>query len=68
MKPLTLEQKQNLLNASHNKALEHLQMYASGLITLTELTMHMAEIKKLIDARIDPLTDLLCPNTGLRYL
>jgi len=60
------ETKQQMLEATHKMAMEHLQQYASGLITLTELARgieSLAENQKLIGSK----DGLLCPNTGLRF-
>lgn len=64
---LNLEQKQNLLEALHNKSFEHMQMYASGLITLTEFASALKELDSVFSQRIGTMTGLLCPNTGLRF-
>jgi hypothetical protein len=64
---MKIEQKQNLLDALHNKALEHLQMYASGLITLTEFALAIKELEKVFTQRICTMEGLVCPNTGLRF-
>jgi hypothetical protein len=64
---LNLEQKQNLLEALHNRSIEHLQMYASGLITLTEFAQAIKELESVFTQRIGTMTGLLCPNTGLRF-
>ena len=64
---LNLEQKQNLLEALHNRSMEHLQMYASGLITIAELIDGIGSISEVIAFRIEGLSGLLCPNTGLRF-
>ena len=64
---LNLEQKQNLLEALHNRSMEHLQMYASGLITLIELANAIKELDSVFTQRIGTMTGLLCPNTGLRF-
>ena len=64
---LNLEQKQNLLEALHNRSIEHLQMYASGLLTLTEFANAIKELDSVFTQRIGSMTGLLCPNTGLRF-
>ena len=64
---LDLEQKQNLLDALHNKALGDIQLYASGLTTLTELTSSLGNVARVYDQRIETLSGLLDPNTGLRF-
>ena len=64
---LNLEQKQNLLEALHNRSIEHMQMYASGLITLVELANAIKELDSVFTQRIGTMTGLLCPNTGLRF-
>ena len=64
---LNLEQKQNLLESLHNRSIEHLQMYASGLITLTEFALAIKELDSVFAQRIGTMTGLLCPNTGLRF-
>ena len=64
---LNLEQKQNLLEALHNKSFEHMQMYASGLLTLTEFASALKELDSVFSQRIGTMTGLLCPNTGLRF-
>jgi hypothetical protein len=63
---LTKDQKQNLLNALHNKTMETLQQYASGLITLSELIDDVGSTSQVIAFRIEDTSGLLCPNTGLR--
>jgi hypothetical protein len=64
---LNLEQKQNLLEALHNKTINDLQMYASGLTTLTELAMSIGNSERVFSQRIESMEGLLCPNTGLRF-
>ena len=64
---LNLEQKQSLLEALHDRSLEHLQQYASGLITLTEFAKAIKELDSVFEQRIGTMTGLLCPNTGLRF-
>ena len=64
---LNQEQKQNLLGALHNKSFEHLQMYASGLITLTELMAQIKELDSVFSQRIGTMDGLVCPNTGLSF-
>lgn len=64
---LNIEQKQNLLEALHNKSFEHLQMYVSGLITLVELARVIKELDSVFTQRIETMDGLLCPNTGLRF-
>jgi hypothetical protein len=64
---LNLEQKQNLLEALHNRSIEHMQMYASGLITLTEFANALKELDSVFSQRIGTMTGLLCPNTGLHF-
>ena len=67
MKQLNLTEKQNLLNALHNQAMIHLQQYASGLITLPELTKEIDSLNKVYSLRIESMSGLLCPNTGLKF-
>lgn len=54
---------QTQLNTLHNDSMYYIQMYASGLITLLELTKHIGNIGNAIDElKIDNLID---PATGL---
>ena len=67
METLTQEQKQSLLEALHNKVMGDIQQYASGLTTLTELAMSIGNVERVFAQRIETMTGLLCPNTGLRF-
>ena len=67
METLTQEQKQSLLEALHNKVMGDIQQYASGLTTLTELAMSIGNVERVFTQRIETMTGLLCPNTGLRF-
>ena len=67
MRKLSQTEKQNLLDALHNKTMEYLQLYASGLITTTELTLEMKNIDSVYTERIESMSGLTCPNTGLRF-
>jgi hypothetical protein len=54
---------QTQINTLHNDSMYYIQMYASGLITLLELTNHIKIIGTAIDElKIDNLID---PATGL---
>ena len=67
METLTQEQKQSLLEALHNKVMGDIQQYASGLTTLTELAMSIGNVERVFTQKIETMTGLLCPNTGLRF-
>ena len=67
METLTQEQKQSLLEALHNKVMGDIQQSASGLTTLTELAMSIGNVERVFTQKIETMTGLLCPNTGLRF-
>ena len=67
METLTQEQKQSLLEALHNKVMGDIQQHASGLTTLTELARSIGNVERVFTQRIETMTGLLCPNTGLRF-
>ena len=59
--------KQQVLDATHKRAMEHLQLYASGLITFTELANSIVMLAEEIKILVGSKDGLLCPNTGLRF-
>jgi hypothetical protein len=59
--------KQGVLNATHKRAMEHLQQYASGLITFTELAEGIEMLAEDVKLLVGEKHGLLCPNTGLRF-
>jgi hypothetical protein len=67
METLTQEQKQSLLEALHNKVMGDIQQYVSGLTTLPELAISIGNVERVYTQRIESMTGLLCPNTGLRF-
>jgi hypothetical protein len=67
METLTQEQKQSLLEALHNKVMGDIQQYVSGLTTLPELASSIGNVERVYAQRIESMTGLLCPNTGLRF-
>ncbi len=66
MTNLTKFNAQATLNQCHADAMECVQMYASGLVTLPELANHLMVIKRVYMSVID--TDgIFDPATGLSY-
>ena len=59
--------KQQVLDATHKRTMEHLQLYASGLITFTELASSIEMLAEEIKILVGSKDGLLCPNTGLRF-
>lgn len=56
---------QNQMQTLHNMAMDQIQMYASGLITLPELTQAISEIGKAVKVR--DIVGLIDPSSGLRF-
>jgi hypothetical protein len=56
---------QNQLQTLHNMAMDQIQMYVSGLITLPELTQSISEIGKAVKVR--DFMGLIDPMSGLRF-
>lgn len=72
MAPLTLlgqpkmeNMTQNQMQTLHNMAMDTIQMYASGLITLPELTKSIGEIGQAVKVR--NIVGLIDPMSGLRF-
>lgn len=59
--------KQQVLDATHKRTMGHLQLYASGLITFTELASSIEMLAEEIKILVGSKDGLLCPNTGLRF-
>jgi hypothetical protein len=51
------------LHIMHDEAMDKVQMYASGLITLLELRIALAEMP----LTFEKVVGLIDPSTGLRY-
>ena len=56
---------QNQMQTLHNMAMDQIQMYVSGLITLPELTQSISEIGKAVKVR--DFMGLIDPMSGLRF-
>jgi hypothetical protein len=56
---------QNQMQTLHNMAMDQIQMYASGLITLPELTRSISEIGQAVNVR--NIVGLIDPSSGLRF-
>jgi hypothetical protein len=56
---------QNQMQTLHNMAMDQIQMYASGLITLPELTRSISEIGQAVKVR--NIVGLIDPMSGLRF-
>ena len=56
---------QNQMQTLHNMAMDQIQMYASGLITLPELTKSIGEIGQAVYVR--DFMGLIDPMSGLRF-
>lgn len=56
---------QNQMQTLHNMAMDQIQMYASGLITLPELTRSIGEIGRAVYVR--DIVGLIDPASGLRF-
>ena len=56
---------QNQMQTLHNMAMDQIQMYASGLITLPELTQSISEIGQAVKVR--DFMGLIDPMSGLRF-
>ena len=56
---------QNQMQTLHNMAIDQIQMYASGLITLPELTQSISEIGQAVKVR--NIVGLIDPMSGLRF-
>jgi hypothetical protein len=56
---------QNQMQTLHNMAMERIQLYASGLITLPELAQAIGEIGQAVKVR--NIVGLIDPSSGLRF-
>lgn len=57
---------QEKLNTLNTEVMDSIQQYVSGLMTISELCDFMANVKIRMGA-VSGLSNLLDPNTGLRY-
>jgi hypothetical protein len=61
--PLKTQERQHQLDTCNVWAMNVVEMYASGLVTLSELTEKLIEIRAMMPAYMN---GLICPVTGLR--
>jgi hypothetical protein len=61
--PLKTQERQHQLDTCNEWAMDAVQMYASGLVTLQELTEKLIEIRAMMPAYMN---GLICPVTGLK--
>lgn len=57
---------QDQLDAKHQKAIEYIQLYVDGLITLPEFSKAVSGLTQ--DMSQESYLDLIDPETGLRFI